>query len=323
MLKFKSAAGEMGGQHTHPIQYNWESRAAQILTHLWKDIERKLPMPDLDHPLVSLDVIVNQSDSNDENNINGDVTTTGGWYGNKFRCMVYIPALTYENGLSAGQEDKHLQLNLDVFRHELIHCYQYLIETREFLDLCEKNNWSLTGTEFVKWHEQHSIEHTKTQQQYEKVVDKMADESSQRLIQLAKQNEPWEIKALFKNLLVPIKTKDVSDQMHLYCDMLDYEKDVAIKAGEVWTPQYTYDENVLIYHLVVPDVLQHLKDYYKVRTNNELTRQRIEKFELVDTALANLDCGPDAKRHIKNTLNWQFKPKYNYIERSELQLEAA
>ena len=327
MLKFISAVQKDGVQDRYRDQYHWESRAAHIFNKLWIDVMAKLPVPDLsDVPYDDTVMVVVANEINQgpiqRTGLGADTLNDLGMGTVNFtdaadrtmKCSVII---------RSDVDDRWRTLDLDIFRHELIHCHQWLWEIRQAYDHTMAQGWTVGDANYTDYQNSLAKEHNDTVAKSSE-FDHMSKEVKQQKIedQIA-QGTFDNIEQVMREVIVPSQLDNNFELQNEYCEISKPEKDMVIDAGRVWTPELTYNENLILYHNVFNNSFHHIKDIWIHNTGQAGTRQQMEKLNIVDTMLSHIKASPDLARKLKLKSHQYLKTKYNYIEKSELQMEAA
>lgn len=335
MLKFISYVKSIDHHKDYPTQYHWESRTAHILNQLWKDIEDKLPMPDMTgvpfKPTVAVMNVADYADVMPDRLVEAGtqeatgMATSSQLRDGKYLNEMWIPAVELEDGSSSKLSGTFQSMDLHIFQHEITHCYQNLWEWKEEFESAKKLGLEVgDNEEFQKfrservdaWQGRMVKHHEASEEKMLELTDATWDHMKQ-----AKDNG-MEPRSIYTDIVIPADVKAKMKEVEMYVDMIPPEKEMAELAGKVWTPHLTSQENYMLYHNMFGSVLQRLIESYETMARSKATRQKLEKIKLVPRMLQELDVSPDLAKIFREKAHHFIKMKYNYIEKAEQQLAA-
>lgn len=324
MLTFKSHCEIDNVQHLYPDQYHWEARSAHIFNHLWRDVTARLPLPDIDqvpyNPVVAVcigdmenqirNVKVEMAD--DSMDSLGMITMNYMDLNTKrYECSVHM---------RDDNESRWKNLDLDIFKHELIHCYQWLWHIKKQFDHCEQRNWDLFGDENRTYLQQEADQHNSLIDQHTDWLEAQKPIRDARRDSLTPQMQNFSIDDRLTKFVLPVLFDDNNLDMNHYCDIIKDEGDMCIQAGKVWTPELSYSENLVLYQNVFTNTFRSVRNFYQKLTGQAGTRQQLTKLNIVPQLVAHCEASPKLAPMLKFKAHTFLKDRYNYIENAELQL---
>lgn len=326
MLTFKSALEIDRDQHLDPDQYHWEARSAHIFNHLWRDVTARLPLPNLGK--INFDPVVAVYIGNIEKNL-GDTGINLDPESLKSLGMATLNYFVPENKLfkcliqmRTDAEGKYKHLDLDIFKHELIHCYQWLWDMKDQLDVCEQMNCELFSEKHKQWSFDRSIEHNELVNEHTVWVNDQIPIRANLAKQLIQPHidSGSDIIDVLKSVIIPSEFDSYRADMTRYCEMNKPEKDMCIQAGRVWTPELSYSENLMIYQNVFTNTFSKIRGIYQKHTGKAGTRQQLTKLNIVPQLIAHSKASPELAPRLRFKAHTFLKDQYNYIENAEMQL---
>lgn len=337
MLKFISAVEDGGVHREYPKQHHWESRTAHILNHLWKDIEKRLPMPDMTDvpfdPIVTVFGVADFAETMpDRLAEDGGAETTGmatrsgfNQEPGKYQNMILIPSIELENGELCEVADTFKSMDIHIFQHEITHCYQNMFDWKNDVEQAKKAGVNIKiKEEFWKFLNGMNDTHTKDYMEHQRVSMKTINEEIDKIndkVKSARANG-MSGEEIFKNVIIPNEVALKQKEIKMYCDMISAESEMASIAGKVWTPDFTLEENQMLYHCVFCSIFKRLTLIFEDMSKKKATRQKLEKIGLVPKILQQLNLNnSNLVRIFKEQAHHYIKMKYNYIEKAEAQLD--
>jgi len=292
---------------------------------LWRDVTARLPLPNLGKinfdPVVAVCIGSPEETLSDAGvNLDYDSLRSLGMATlhytkdeNKlFKCLIQM---------RIDDEGKWKHLDLDIFKHELIHCYQWLWEMKEQLDYCEQLNCELFGDLHKQWNFERCVAHNELINEHTVWVNDQKPIRQTQVDQLIrKHNTSGDKINLLKNVIIPNEFNTLCEDMTHYCNFSKPEKDMCIQAGRVWTPELSYSENLVLYQNVFTNTFRSVRNFYQKLTGQAGTRQQLTKLNIVPQLVAHCEASPKLAPMLKFKAHTFLKDRYNYIENAELQL---